>query len=92
MRADLRKLMIEISPLRVYEDEIEPEVQKTTTARVWMGWLPFDVGICKFELDQWLGAYDLTLNGALAKAELWKVSDEVARLQDMIRAMKSEEN
>ncbi len=54
VRADLRKPIVEISPLRVNEDGIEPEVQETTTARVWMGWLPFHEGICKFELDQWL--------------------------------------
>ncbi len=52
LKADLHKPMVELSPLCENEDRMEPEVEKTGTARVWMGWPPFDVRICKFELDQ----------------------------------------
>ena len=28
----------------------------TSSAGVWTGWPPFDVRICKFEMEQWLNA------------------------------------
>ena len=36
-------------------------VEKTDAAREWMGWLAIDVGIGKFELEQWLKACNIDL-------------------------------
>ena len=30
-----------------------------------MGWLPFDVRICKFEFEQWCAAFNINLDGAM---------------------------
>ncbi len=92
LKADLHEPMIELCPLRVNEDGIEPEVEKTTNARVWMGWPAFDVRICKFELEQWLSACDLSLNGALEEEERWSTEYEVSRVEKVIKAIISEEN
>ena len=57
-RADLRDTIVKLSPLRTGEDE---RVIKTSLVEVWMGWPPFDVHICKFEMEQWLNACDIDL-------------------------------
>ena len=51
--ANLRKPMVEMCPLLMDGDGIEKIVARTSTARIWMGWPPFEVRICKFEVDQW---------------------------------------
>ncbi len=91
LRADLSKPMVELSPLRVNEDGMEPEVEKTAAARMWMGWLPFDVGICKFELDEWFTACNVKLNGGLEGKERSTADDEVSRIEELMRRVKSEE-
>ncbi len=92
LKADLRKPMVELSPLRVNKDGMEPEVEKTTVARVWMGWPPFDVRICKFELDQWFTACNVKLNGGLERRERSTAEDEVSRFEEMMIRVISEEN
>ena len=57
-RADLQDAIVELCPLRV--DDYE-RVIETSKVRVWMGWPPFDVHICKFETEQWLNAFDIDL-------------------------------
>ncbi len=91
VRADLSRPMVELSPLRVNEDGMEPEVEKTTTARMWMGWLPFDVGICKFELDEWFTACNAKPNGALARKEYSTAENEVSRIEELMKRVKREE-
>ena len=73
-RADLRDTVVELSPLRTDEDD---RVIETSTAGVWMGWPPFDVHICKFEMEHWLNACDIDLAThrlvpADWKTEYWK--------------------
>ncbi len=92
LKADVRKPMVELSPLCVNEDGMEPEVEKTDTARVWMGWPPFDVRICKFELDQWFNACNVKLNGGLERKERSTAEDEVSRFEEMMIRVISEEN
>ena len=57
-RADLRDGMVTMRPLRTNDDEI---VVETSSVEVWMGCPPFDVQICKFEVEQWLKACDIDL-------------------------------
>ena len=57
-RANLREGMVTLCPLRT-EDDVR--VVETSIVEVWMGWPPFDVHICKFEMDQWLKACDIDL-------------------------------
>ena len=57
-RADLRDTIVELSPLRTDEEE---RVIETSIVGVWMGWPPFDVHICRFEMEHWLDAYDIDL-------------------------------
>ncbi len=84
VRADLRKPMVELCPLRLDEDGIEAAVEKTSTARVWLGWPVFDVKICKFEMDQWLAACDADSIGGLKYKENWEVEEEVAKAEQAI--------
>ena len=56
--ADLRDPIVELCPL-LFEDE--ERVIKTSKVRVWMGWPPFDIHICKFEMEQWLNASNIDL-------------------------------
>ncbi len=56
VRPYLRKPIVELCSLRLYEDGIEAEVKMTSTARVCLGWPVFDMKICKFEMEQWLAA------------------------------------
>ncbi len=92
LKADLRKPMVQLSPLRVNEDGMEPEVEKTTTARVWMGWPPFDVSICKFELDQWFAACNANLTGRLERKERSIAENEASRIKKIIEDVLREEN
>ena len=92
VRVDLRKPMVEMCPLRLEEDGIEAVVKKTTTARVWLGWPVFDTAICKFEIEQWLTACDVDVNGDLAYMERVKAKYEVAQAEEVIGAIKSAEN
>ena len=92
VRVDLRKPMVEMCPLRLEEDGIEAVVKKTTTARVWLGWPVFDVGICKFEIEQWLTACDVDVNGGLVYVERVKAENEMAQAEEVIGAIKSAEN
>ena len=57
-RADLRDGMVTLCPLRTDHDK---GVVETSIVQVWMGWPPFDVHICKFEMEQWLNACDVDL-------------------------------
>ncbi len=57
VRADLRKPIVELCPLHVTGNGDVTRVVRMRAVRIWMGWLAFDVGICKFEVDQLLNAY-----------------------------------
>ncbi len=70
---------------------MELEVEKTTVSRVWMGWPPFDVRICKFELDQWFNACSVKLNWGVER-ERWTAEDEIPRFEEMMIRVISEEN
>ncbi len=84
MRPDLRKPIVELCPLRVDEDGIEAVVKKTKTARIWEGWPMFDVGICKFEMDQWLAACDVKVNRDSGFREREKTEYEVEQAEQEI--------
>ncbi len=84
VRANLRKPMVEMCPLLMDGDGIENIVARKSTARIWMGWPPFEVGICKFEVDQWLDACDLNIRRG------WQADQEVARVSGIINAVISE--
>ncbi len=92
VRTDLRKPVVELCPLRVHGHGIDATVKRTSTARVWTGWPPFDTQICQFELDQWLAACDVNLNGALEEEERRITEDEVSRLERVIEEIASGEN
>ena len=54
IQADLREPVVRMSPL---PDEDSQELgERTGMAHVWTGWQPFDIRICKFEIDQWFTA------------------------------------
>ena len=57
-RADLRDGTVALCPLRTND---EARVRETNSLKVWIGWPPFDVHICKFEMEQWLKACDIDL-------------------------------
>ena len=57
-RADLRDGIVTLCPLRTDDDE---RLVETSSVGVWMGWPPFDVHICKFEMEQWLKACEIDL-------------------------------
>ena len=60
-RTDLREPIVELCPMRI--DEYELATGSSGIARIWTGWPPFDVRICKFEIEQWLIARDAKLCG-----------------------------
>ncbi len=91
-RADLRKPMVELCPLRVSDDVIEPIVKRTDSARMWTGWPPFDVQICKFELEQWFNACDTNLRLVIEGVGFWSAEREVRSVERVIEAVVSEEN
>ncbi len=92
VKADLRKPIVELCPLRVDEYSIDAAVEKTGTARIWMGWPPFDMRFCKFELEQWLAACDINLNRELRQLERWATEYETSRIEGVIQGIISEEN
>ncbi len=92
LKADLRKPMVELSPLCVNEDGMEPEAEKTSTARMWMGWPPFDLRIFKFELDQWFTACNAKRNGGLERMEGATAEDEVSRFEELMERVILEES
>ncbi len=61
IRADLRKPMVGLCPLRVGDDGMGAVEKKTKTVRLWEVWPLFDVGICKFENEQCLAAIDVEM-------------------------------
>ncbi len=70
VKAELRKPMVELCPLRVIDDGMGTTVETTRTARVWMGWPVFDVRICKFEVDQWVDACNIDVGDWLDYEEI----------------------
>ncbi len=68
VRADLRKPPVELCPVRVNYFELEAQLERTGTVRVWTGWPAFDVRICKFEMDQWLDACNFNFISGVAGA------------------------
>ncbi len=58
-RVNLREPMLELCPLHMKPNGT---VFQSDIVRVWTGWPPFDWRVCQFEVDQWLGAFDLDLN------------------------------
>ncbi len=91
LRGDLQRPMVELCPLRVNGYGLGATVERTRTARIWMGWPPFDVRICQFELNQWLASCDVNLNRARDREERWTVMDEVTTVEEVIEKIKSEE-
>ena len=85
VRGDLSRPMVELCPLRVNEEAVGVTVKKTSTARIWMGWPVFDIGICKFEVEQWLDSCDVHLRNRMA-------SEEISRVEAVIKTILSEEN
>ena len=84
VRTELGKPMVELCPLLVNEDGVEPVVRKTSTVRVWTVWPAFDMQICKFEVERWLDACDVHIRRD-------KLSDrELARVDGIINSVLSE--
>ena len=87
-RADLRDGTVTLCPVRKDDDE---RVVETSIVAVWMGWPPFDVHICMFEMDQWLKACDIDLaahrlvhHGAGNTSRLWLAYREIWRAERAI--------
>ena len=59
---------------------------KMGAGRVWMGWLAFDVEICKYEIDVWCEACDLDVRDRVS------AKFEVPRVDGVVRTMLSEKN
>ncbi len=76
--------MVDMCPLHVDGDG---NVEKTGTARVWMGWPVSDVKICKFEVDQWLSACEINLNALQFLYEKSEADDEVKRAERILEAI-----
>ena len=54
-----------MSPMVTGKDETGKDtgiVERTGTARVWEGWPPFDMRVCKFEMDEWMNACGVDWN------------------------------
>ncbi len=81
VRAELGKPMVELCPLLVDKDGIEPVVRRTSTARVWTGWPAFDVRICKFEVDQWFDACGLDIRAD------WVSNEVVESVEGVVEAI-----
>ncbi len=92
VRAELRKAMVELCPLRVNGYGIEAVVERTNTARVWAGWPAFDVRICKFEVDQWLDAFDVDIRESWVLDRIIEcfegVMEAVVSAQDEVKDLK----
>ena len=80
IQADLREPVVRMSPL---PDEDSRELgEQTGTAHVWMGWPPFDTRICKFEIDQWLNAYNIKSEDGInwyIYYDEWKQAEQVLK-------------
>ncbi len=85
VKAELRKPMVELCPLRVSDDGREAFVERTDTTRIWTGWPPFDTRICKFEVDQWLKACKIDLKNR-------KRDEVVQSVEGVMRKIVSAEN
>ena len=90
-RADLRDGMVKLCPLRTDDEE---RVVETSIVGVWMGWPPFDVGICKYEMEQWLKAFNIDLAAhrlVSEDAENWRklyyVDKEIERAERVIETV-----
>ena len=76
-KADQRDGMLTLCPLRRNDDE---RVIETKSVEVWMGLPPFDVQVCKFEMEQWLKACDIDLAAHRLVSEdigTWNLLDHV---------------
>ena len=90
-RSDLRDGMVSLCPMRTNDDE---RVVETSIVGVWMGWPPFDVHICKFEMEQWLKACDIDLSAhrlVSEDCENWDmfhhVDEEIERAERVIETV-----
>ncbi len=92
VRADLRKPMVELCPLRLDKGGIEAVVKETKTAVVWLGWPVFDLNMCKFEIEQWLAACNVDLRRGLARLDLLGYPNELKRAEQEIGRIVSAEN
>ncbi len=91
VRADLRKPMVELSPLHLNEDGIEAVVEQTHSARVSLGWPVFDIRICKFEIEQWLAACDVNVNRNIGYENRRKAEKAIAQAEQETRKIISAE-
>ncbi len=85
VKPNLGKPMVEVCPLHVDDDGIEPVVEKTSTVRFWTGWPAFDLKICKFEVDQWLSACNIDYGN-------WQADEVIACAERVIGEIISAEN
>ena len=76
-RANLRDGIVELCPLRT---DYDGRVIETSSVGVWMGWPPFDVHICKFEMEQWLKACDIDLAAHRLVSEVMKNYNRLSHL------------
>ena len=77
-QADLREPVVKMSPLPV-ENSREPS-ERSGIAQVWMGWPPFDMRICKYEIDQWHNAKNINLQNPVNQDlsyEEWEQAERV---------------
>ncbi len=59
-RVNLRKPMLALCPLHLKRGR-RSSVLQSSTAYVWTGWPPFDWRVCQFEVNQWLGSFEMDL-------------------------------
>ena len=90
-RTDLRDAMVVLPPLRMGDEETSIE---TSDVKVWMGWPPFDVRICKFEMEQWLNAFNIDLgthrlvpDGSEHKQTRKDLGKEIGRAEKVIETV-----
>ncbi len=86
MKADLQEPMVELSPLNIGKDG---NVEKTRTARVWLGWPAFDLKICKFEVEQWLLGCGIELSSMQGNLNEWKANREVDHAEQFVESVLS---
>lgn len=87
-QTNLREPIVEICPLYRKNDS---SVQETRAVGVWMGWLPFDVQICQFEVEHWLAACNINL-AALQKPQsedglAYAATEQIKRAEEVIRTI-----
>ena len=80
IQADLQEPVVKMSPL---PDANSRELgERRGIAHVWMGWPPFDMRICKFEMDQWFSANNMQLEDRMKKYESddkWEQAERVLK-------------